>query len=82
MTELMSAALGRRIEARNIPFDDWANMVQMPAGPVRDGLKVMYEDYDEYGFPGGNAVVLRAVLEREPRTLESFIDELARDNPK
>ena len=45
---------------------------------VRDGLNRMYSDYDQYGFPGGNAVVLRATLGREPRSLRSFIAEIAR----
>jgi hypothetical protein len=37
----------------------------------------MYADYDHFGFPGGNALVLRAILDREPRTLRDFINELA-----
>ena len=37
----------------------------------------MYADYDPFGFPGGNALVLKAVLGREPRTLEQFLHELA-----
>lgn len=36
--------------------------------------------YDEHGFPGGNALVLRAVLRREPRSLAAFINELAEVN--
>ena len=37
----------------------------------------MNAHYDEYGFPGGNALVLRAILGREPRSLEQYIYELA-----
>jgi hypothetical protein len=37
----------------------------------------MYADYDLYGFPGGNALVLRAILGREPRTLQQYLRELA-----
>jgi hypothetical protein len=37
----------------------------------------MYADYDRYGFPGGNALVLQAILEREPRTPRQYIQELA-----
>ena len=33
--------------------------------------------YDEHGFPGGNAPVLRAVLGRETRTLRQYVHELA-----
>jgi hypothetical protein len=38
---------------------------------------VMYEDYDRYGFPGGNAIVLQAIIGREPRSVRQYIDELA-----
>jgi hypothetical protein len=37
----------------------------------------MYAAYDQYGFNGGNALVLRAILGREPRTLRQFFAELA-----
>ena len=74
---LMSEVLGRRVEAVAVPFDAWAEAAHLPAGPVRDGLKVMDADYDKYGFPGGNALVLRAILGREPRTLRQYLQELA-----
>lgn len=74
---LMGAALGRTIEAAETPFDEWADAAHLPAGPVRDGLRVMNADYDEYGFPGGNGLVLRAILGREPRTLLGYFQELA-----
>jgi len=71
---LMGEALGRTIEAAAVPFDDWAQAAHLPAGPVRDGLKIMDADYDKYGFPGGNALVLRAILGREPRTLRAYFE--------
>lgn len=37
----------------------------------------MMAHYDEHGFPGGNALVLRAILGREPRTLEQYFRDLA-----
>ena len=77
LTELMSRALGRPVQACEPTFEEWAQMAQIPAGAVRDGLRKMYEDYNEFGFPGGNALVLGAVLDREPRTLGSFFAELA-----
>jgi hypothetical protein len=53
-----------------------AQAAHVPDG-LRDNLRVMYEDYDQYGFPGGNALVLRAILGREPRSLQQYIQELA-----
>ena len=40
-------------------------------------MQGMYADYARYGFPGGNALVLRAILGREPRTLKDFFKEQA-----
>jgi|CZKL01.1.fsa_nt_gi uncharacterized protein YbjT (DUF2867 family) len=74
---LMSEALGRKIEAGEVSFDEWADTARIPLGPVRSGLKRMYADYDQYGFHGGNALVLRKVLGREPRTLRQFFQEVA-----
>jgi hypothetical protein len=33
--------------------------------------------YDQRGLPGGNALVLRTILGREPRTLRNYFRELA-----
>jgi len=36
-----------------------------------------HDDYDACGFHGGNALVLRSILQREPRTLRAFLQELS-----
>ncbi len=77
LAAMMSEALQRPIEAGEPPFDEWAQSSHIAEGPLRDGLKLMYADYDKYGFPGGNDLVLKAVLNREPRTLRQYIEELA-----
>ena len=74
---LMSQALGRPVKAVNLPFAEWAGKVGMPEGVLRDGLERMYADYDQFGFPGGNALVLRAILGREPRSMRQYLQELA-----
>ena len=79
---LMSKALGRTIEASEMPFEPWAQAAHLPEGPVHEGMKTMYADYDRYGFPGGNALVLLAILGREPRTLRAYIEELASEQEK
>lgn len=76
---LMSEALGATVEAVQVPFNEWAEHAKIPAGPLRDGLKHMYADYDRYGFPGGNALALTAILQREPRSMESFLRDLVRE---
>jgi uncharacterized protein YbjT (DUF2867 family) len=77
VSAMMSEALDVRIEAGEMVFDEWAAMAKIPEGPVREGLKRMYADYNQYGFHGGNALVLRSILGREPRSLREFFHELA-----
>lgn len=77
VSALMSEALEVKIEAGEIVFDEWAEKARIPEGPVREGLKRMYADYNQYGFHGGNALVLKTILGREPRTLREFFRELA-----
>lgn len=74
---LMTDALGFPIRAVELPFEDWADATELKPGSRRNGLKQMYEDFDRHGLPGGNPLVLRAILEREPRTLAEFIRERA-----
>lgn len=75
MAAMISEELGRRINAEQTPRQQWAS--QLPAGPVREGLTRMMAHYDQHGFPGGNALVLRAILGREPRSLKQYFHELA-----
>jgi uncharacterized protein YbjT (DUF2867 family) len=71
---MMSDVLGRTIEAAELTFEEWA--ARIPEGPLREGLRRMYANYDKYGFRGGNALVLSAILGREPRGLRGFFREL------
>lgn len=75
MAAMLSEVLGRRVTAEQVSLEEFASRV--PQGPVRDGLTRMLAHYDGYGFAGGNALVLRAILGREPRTLVDYFRELA-----
>ncbi len=77
LAALISEALGRPVEAGEVSFEEGAKTPNMP-DQLREGLASMNADYDRHGFHGGNALVLRAILGREPRTLSQFIQELAR----
>ena len=77
LVAMMSEVIGRLIEAGEPSFDEWPQAAHIPEGSMREGMRTMYADYDQYGFPGGNALVLRAILRREPRTLRQYIQELA-----
>lgn len=73
LADLVSQVLGRPVEAAETSFAE----APIPAGPTRDAMLRMMASYDRYGFAGGNALVLRAVLGREPRTLRQYVQELA-----
>jgi uncharacterized protein YbjT (DUF2867 family) len=74
---MIGEALGRRIEASLIDFDEWADRAGLPEGPRRRGMQRLYANYDQYGFLGGNGLILRGVLGREPRGLRQYFRELA-----
>jgi uncharacterized protein YbjT (DUF2867 family) len=76
LAALMSAALEQTIEAGEISPDEWAQQMRLPPGPMREGLIAMNKEYDRYGFSGGNSLVLKAILNRAPQTLQQFIEEL------
>lgn len=75
MAAMISEELGRPIDAEEIPLQQWAS--RLPAGPVHDGLTRLMAHYDQHGFACGNALVLRAILGREPRSLKQYFHELA-----
>jgi uncharacterized protein YbjT (DUF2867 family) len=77
VADLMSNAVGATIDAVQVPFESWACQAKLTPGPLREGLQRMYAEYDCYGFPGGNALALRSILRREPRSMEQFLRELA-----
>lgn len=78
LARVMSEQLGTTVTAVTENFEEWADAQDMPAGPVRDGLKAMMDHYDAHGFHGGNSVVLERLLGRAPTTVPDFITELAK----
>ena len=72
---ILSEVLGRPISAVQIPLDRFAS--QLPEGSFRDGMTRMMAHYDRHGLPGGNPLVLRAILGREARSLKDYFRELA-----
>lgn len=77
VAKLIGDVLGRTIKAEAPPFAQWAEQAHVPKdGPVRSGLEAMFGLYDQHELLG-NALTLRAILGREPRTLRAYIEELA-----
>jgi uncharacterized protein YbjT (DUF2867 family) len=72
---ILTEVVGRPITAVQTPLDEFP--AQPPRGPRRDGFRRMMIHYDQCGLPGGNAIVLRTILGRQPRTLKDYFRELA-----
>jgi len=70
LAELRTAAAGREVIAEDLP----AGSTLPPGQP--DGLGAMFAEYDRHGFHGGNPLVLRTILQREPRTVAGYLAEL------
>lgn len=77
IAELASTALGRNIQAREVIFSDWVASVKPPFDDSQlQLLSKVHEHYAAHGL-GGNALTLRSILGREPRSLPDYITELA-----
>lgn len=79
---MMSEALGRTITTRTMEIGEW-NTRNMPSEPafLREAFIDIDTFYSRYGFPGGNDLVLRTILGREPRTMRAYIRELVEATP-
>jgi hypothetical protein len=73
---IISETIGQTIEAGELSFDEWLQVTHIPEGTLREGFRQLYAYYDRYDFLG-NALILRAILGREPRTMKQYIQELA-----
>lgn len=73
---MISEVIGQIIEAGELSFDEWLQVAHIPEGTLREGFRQLYAYYDQYDFLG-NALILRTILGREPRTMQQYIQELA-----
>jgi len=73
---LMGEVLGREIKATKLSLDKPATATGSPGDAQMTALKPMFDWYDVHGLLG-NALILRAILGHEPRTLRAYFEELA-----
>ncbi len=76
LAEIFSKAFDLTIKAQE---------TELPPSSPSDGyqkkaMQAMLKHYDDYGFKGGNSLILEAILGRKPKTVEQFIMELASSN--
>ena len=72
---LVSAHLGKPIEAREITLEEWAAVRgEAFSSPYRrEVYAAMFDYFRRYGYKGGNGLVLRHLLGREPTSFEQFV---------
>ena len=79
MAAIFSEILGRKVTAHKRSLDDWkAWAAERGWAPWSiEAYARMCNHYDEYGYPGGNALALRAILGREPTGYRAFAERFA-----
>ena len=75
VAELISGVLGRKIQAEKLDLNAGPNAAKPDDGQMAS-LKLMFDWYDRHALLG-NALILRAILGREPRSLRAYFEELA-----
>ena len=82
ITELMSQALGRKIEAVQETPDDYLKHARTQPFFERfsdkevNQILAMFDDYDRYGMPAGNPKVLEMLLGRPAASYKDFVARL------
>ena len=72
---IAASAFGRQVDAGETSAEQMASW--LPEDRLRDGMRRMIAHYDHHGLPGGNPLVLRTILGREPRALSDYFHEQA-----
>ena len=73
--ELMSQALGRTIESREITLEEWAAVrgEDFSSPYRRECYAGMFDYFSKYGFKGGNPLVASTLLGRPPVTWPEYL---------
>jgi uncharacterized protein YbjT (DUF2867 family) len=71
----LARVLGRPVEAGEPSFERWSAALALD-GPTREAFAAIFRFYAEHGV-AGNGLVLRTILDREPRTLRDYVQDLA-----
>jgi uncharacterized protein YbjT (DUF2867 family) len=74
---LLSEAMGRPIRAGSCSVEDWLAKAGIVDPYEAEARTRMFRYYDDFGFQGGNALVLRSLLGKEPTSYQSFLKRTA-----
>lgn len=74
MAAILAEAWGRLVRAEKRPLEDWAAWAKGHGWTPWsiEAYQKMCRHYDAHGYPGGNPLVLRAILGRPPSDYRSF----------
>ena len=78
LAEIISMSIGVKVEAKETSFEEFSK--GMPDGFAKNGLSAMFKHYDHCGFHGGNSLILETILNRKPRTLQTFFNEMEKES--
>ncbi len=79
MAAIFSEVLGREVTAQKRSLEDWRSWAA-ERGWAKWSIEAyarMCDHYDAHGYPGGNALALRAILGREPTGYRAFAERFA-----
>lgn len=77
VAESISYVLKRKIRAEKEEIGNWQNRAKGLSDYTVENLVKMFEYYDQWGLTG-NPNVLSWLLKREPTSLETFVDRIAK----
>jgi uncharacterized protein YbjT (DUF2867 family) len=77
---VLGPVFGRSVRAERVPLAEYGPARALLANPYSaDGFRRLRRYYDAHGFHGGNALVLRTILGREPTTFAECAATLQRE---
>lgn len=81
MAALLSEAWGREVRAEKRDLDEWAEWARTHGWKPWSiaAYRKMCAHYDAHGYPGGNKLVLRTILGREPGNYGMFVNRLLKE---
>jgi uncharacterized protein YbjT (DUF2867 family) len=75
---MVARALGRPVQVVQMGFGEWAQLAGLPLDEREKEMLAAIHSYLGAHGMSGNSLTLRAILGREPRSMQQFVDELAR----
>jgi len=74
---MAAKALDRPVQVVQVPFSEWAQRVNLPYDARQKAMLAKIHEHIGHHGMSGNSLTLRAILGREPRSMQQLIDELA-----